>query len=115
AAGPCQAGDQPGRDRVAGGGEDDGNGGGRALGGNRRVTTARQDDVHGRLDQLSREPGQPLRLVFGPAEVDCHVLALEVAEILQRLQERPVLGQGRRRGGRQESDPGRLRSARGGR
>ena len=86
AARPGEAGDKTKPDRVFGDGEDDGDRRGCRLGRQRRSGASGRDD-HGDLsaNQIGRQLRQPIDLILGPAVYDRHVLALDIAGLLQAL------------------------------
>jgi hypothetical protein len=59
------------------------------------VTTERCDDTDMPPNQIGRERRQPVRLAFGPAIFDGHVLALDKASFLQAPTERVHMQRGR--------------------
>ena len=86
AARPGEAGDKTKPDRVFGDDEDDGDRRGCRLGRQRRSEVAGRGD-HGDLpaNQFGRQRRQPIDLILGPAVFDRHVLALDIAGVLQAL------------------------------
>ena len=86
AARPGEAGDKTKPDRVFGDDEDDGDRRGCRLGRERRSGTSGRDD-HGDLsaNQFGRQRRQSIDLILGPAVFDRHVLALDIAGVLQAL------------------------------
>ena len=86
AARPGEAGDKTKPDRVVANGEDDGDRRGCRLGRERHRGAFDRDD-HGDLsaNQFGRQRRQPIELIVGPAVFDRHVLALDIAALLQGL------------------------------
>jgi hypothetical protein len=65
----------------------------------------RHDYVDGRFHELGSEPGQPVQLAFGPAELERDVLSLDVTQLLQAGAQSGDLGRETgRRGGAEEAD-----------
>jgi len=73
------------------------------LGGLGRGPTPRDDDVHLRTDQVSREGGEPIILALGPSGLDGDVLTFRIAQVAQALTEgfettlSPLVSMGTRR------------------
>ena len=88
AARPGEAGDKTKPDRVFADDEDDGDRRGCRLGRECRRRGSERGD-HGDLpaNQFGRQRRQPIDLTFGPAVFDRHVLALDIAGLLQALAE----------------------------
>ena len=86
AARPGEAGDKTEPDRVFGDDEDDGDRRGCRLGRERRSGASGRGD-HGDLsaNQFGRQRRQSIDLILGPAVFDRHVLALDIAGVLQAL------------------------------
>src|SRR5262249_29996066 len=84
AARPGEAGNQVPLDRVLGDAKQDWNCRGRSFGRECREGTARcRDHAHSAAHQISRQLGKPIEPAFGPAELDPHVLAFDVALFIQ--------------------------------
>ena len=83
---PSEAYDKTKPDRVVANGEDDGDRRGCRLGRERHRGTFDRDD-HGDppANQFGRQRRQPIELSLGPAVFDRHVLALDIAALLQGL------------------------------
>src|SRR5262245_1255279 len=88
AARPVEAGDQTKCDRVAAAGKDNRNFCGRRLGGNRGSRSRCDDHVDLPANQISRERRQLIIFTLGPAVLDSHVAALDVAHFTQTVAER---------------------------
>src|SRR5262245_47799876 len=88
AARSAQAGDKTQLDWVTPGRVYDRNRRGRRFGRQCARRAARGDDGDLVLNQLGRQRRQSVILVFRPAVLDCHVLTLDVAGLLQALAER---------------------------
>ena len=79
---------RPSCDRVAADGEDNRNGCGRRLGGKCRGSAPGCDDhVHLPANQIGRQRRQSIILTLGPAVLDRHVAALDIAGFAQALAE----------------------------
>jgi len=103
---PSEAGDQTKPDRVFGDKEDHGDYRSCGLRGQRRHGASERSD-HGNLppDQFGRQRGQPIELIVSPAVFDRHVLALDVAGVLQALtKSAQTIGEPIRRCGVEKSD-----------
>ena len=85
AARPREAGDKTKPDRVAGNREDDGNGGGCRLGRQSRSGRDRDDNGDLAANQFGRQQRQPIYLILGPAVLDRHIFALDMAAVLEAL------------------------------
>src|SRR5262245_6383220 len=83
AAWPCKAADKTQLDRIVAHIEDDGDGRGCRLGPQRRRGAERGDHLNPSANQVARQLRQPVELVLGPAVFDRHVLALNVAGLLE--------------------------------
>jgi hypothetical protein len=106
AAGPIEAGDETGLDRIRARGEHDRNGCGRGLRSKRcRRTDWRDDDGDATTDQIRRQFRQLTVFIVRPAVFDRHVLAFDIAGFVQTLAERGNEG-GKRlcRAGDEEAD-----------
>src|SRR5262249_48576836 len=80
-----EAGNKTQLDRVTPGREYDRNRRGRRFGRQRRRCARRRDDGDVLLNQIGRQRRQPVILVFRPAVLGCHVLTLDIADLLQAL------------------------------
>src|SRR5262249_16812104 len=80
-----KAGDKTEPDRVFGGDEHDGDRRGYRLGSERWTRGGRGDHSDPSLHQVRRQLRQSIKLILGPAVFNGHVLALDVAAILQAL------------------------------
>ena len=88
AARPGEAGDKTKSDRVLAGEKDDWDCRGCRLGREMRGdTSARDDHPDAPANQFGRQFWQPIDLTFGPAVFDRHVLAVDIASILETLAE----------------------------
>src|SRR5262249_49700292 len=80
-----KAGDKTEPDRVFGGDEHDGDRRGYRLGSERWIRGGRGDHSDPSLHQVRRQLWKSIELILGPAVFNGHVLALDVAAILQAL------------------------------
>src|SRR5262245_58223555 len=87
ASGPGEARYQPGPHWIANSHHDDGDRRCRLLGREGRRRTERRDEVDGAMDQLDRDPRQPIGQPTGVAIVECDVLAFQIAKIAQAVPE----------------------------
>src|SRR5262245_14920694 len=87
ASGPGEARYQPGPHWIANSHHDDGGRRCRLLGREGRWRTERRDEVDGAMDQLDRDPRQPIGQPTGVAIVECDVLAFQIAKIAQAVPE----------------------------
>src|SRR5262245_39767399 len=85
AARPGQTGDKTELDRVFGDVEDDGDSGGYGLGRQRRRGIGGDDHDDLSPNQFGRQRREPVKPTFGPAVVDRHVLALDIARLFEAL------------------------------
>ena len=93
AARPGEAGDKTELDRIVADAEDDRDRRGRRLGRERRSEVpARGDHGHLTANQIGRQRRQAIVLTLRPAVFDRHVLALDIAGLLQALAKRAHAG-----------------------
>ena len=82
---PSEAGDKTEPDRVFGHHENDGDRRRRLGCGHRRGRSTRHDHGDASADQVGCQHRQSIDLIVGPAVFDRHVLALDIADVLQAL------------------------------
>jgi hypothetical protein len=86
---PSEAGNEANSHRVITGHEDDGDRRRCRLGCEYRRYTGRSDYGNLTTNKISRQHWQSIKLILGPAVFDRHVLAHDIASLLQALVERP--------------------------
>ena len=93
AAGPCQALDEPGVQRIVDQRDDRDTGGGALR--DARTRTARHDHIDVERDHFLHNLDQTFLLAFGRPALDDDVATFDEAEIAQRVLERAYVGAGR--------------------
>ena len=80
------------RNRIGSSSEDNGEGPGRLLGGQGGGCAWGHDDINLERNQFGRKSGEPLELPLGISVFDHDVAALDVTEVTQSLDGRPLAG-----------------------
>jgi hypothetical protein len=84
---PSVAGDKPALDWTAARRKNNGDGGGRLLGRKNAGRARGHDYIHFEVNQLDRQAWEPTVISFCPSVFDGDVLALNMAQIAERLSE----------------------------